>query len=374
VNLVFLFNEGRLRRLERARAGEAGSEFFYGAIELERAGHAVRMLEVGAPAGSALGRRLGSILDRLQWLPCKTRSALVAQVAPLSRQIGDADVVIATTSGIAFAAALWQLAGRFAAPIVAIHCGLLNHRHGFMRRRVSGALLGRMWTELFGEGEAAGMGTVFGAPAGRVRVNQFGVDTAFWSPGDAPREDFVLAVGNDGRRDYLALVRAAASIDAPVRIVTRRELPEQLPANVSVVRGGWHEESLSDVELRDLYRRAACVAVPLLDSPQPSGQSVCLQAMACGAPVVLTRTRGLWQGQGLEDGRQLSFVAPGDATALAAAICALLADPARARAQGAAGREFVERNARIEQFAQRLAETCRDAMSGAGHAGAMVAG
>jgi len=373
MNLVFLFNEGRMRRLERVRAGEAGSEFFYGAIELERAGHRVRMLEVPADEPTGLGVRVADLLGRMQWLPCKTSGSLLARVGPVARELAGADVVVATTSGIAFAAALWQLAGRFDAPVVAIHCGLLNHRHGFVRRRLSGWLLGRMWTELFGEAESAGLATVFGAPPNRVRVNQFGVDTTFWTPGTSARGDFTLAVGNDGRRDYPLLLRAAADIGAPVRILTRRTLPSGLPSNVTVLHGGWHEETLSDAQLRDLYRTAGCVVVPLIDSLQPSGQSVCLQAMACGAPVVLTRTRGLWQTGGLEHDRNVVFVAPGDASGLAAAVRGLLTDPSRARALGDAARQFVTGNARIEGFASRLAATCRDACAGHARTGQVVA-
>ena len=34
--------------------------------------------------------------------------------------------------------------------------------------------------------------------------------------------------------------------------------------------------------------------IPLKNSIQPSGQSVALQSMACGTPVVITETFGFW--------------------------------------------------------------------------------
>ena len=45
----------------------------------------------------------------------------------------------------------------------------------------------------------------------RLSVNQFGVDPQFWSPA-GEREDYVLAIGNDPRRDYQTLLAAAPEI------------------------------------------------------------------------------------------------------------------------------------------------------------------
>ena len=47
------------------------------------------------------------------------------------------------------------------------------------------------------------------------------------------------------------------------------------------------------MKIRELYQDAFAI-IPLKDVFQPSGYSVTLQAMACGKPVVLTKTKGLW--------------------------------------------------------------------------------
>ncbi|MFM8886503.1 MAG: glycosyltransferase, partial [Chthoniobacterales bacterium] len=70
---------------------------------------------------------------------------------------------------------------------------------------------------------------------------------------------------------------------------------------------------------RELYQGAACVVVPLKESPQPSGQSVAMQAMMCGAPVVHTKTSGWWGGDTIRAGQEVLLVPPADAPALAAA-------------------------------------------------------
>ena len=99
--------------------------------------------------------------------------------------------------------------------------------------------------------------------------------------------------------------------------------------------------------------------MPVLDVPQPSGQSATLQAMACARPVVLTRTRGLWSPEAMRDGENVLLTGPGDAEELARAIRSLLDDRDRGAAIGSAARDEVERNASVSAYAERLLEVCR---------------
>ena len=89
---------------------------------------------------------------------------------------------------------------------------------------------------------------------------------------------------------------------------------------------------MSDDDIRRLYNRARAVIVPLKDVYQPSGYSVTLQAMSCGRPVVLTKTRGLWAPEHFIDGENCLLVPPGDAAALGAAISRLRSDASARRA------------------------------------------
>src|SRR6185437_3600686 len=109
-----------------------------------------------------------------------------------------------------------------------------------------------------------------------------------------------------------------------------------------------------DEELRELYRRALAVVVPLEDSIQPSGQSVALQAMACGRPVILSRTRGLWTGQDFEAERDLLLVESGNPEDLRRAIQRLLDDSDFRERMGRSAREAVDRVGTIDAFAARL--------------------
>mgnify|MGYP001600219369 CR=1 FL=1 len=196
-----------------------------------------------------------------------------------------------------------------------------------------------------------------------MAVNQFGVDTSFWSPDGSMDGGYILSVGNDARRDYELLAEAARRIPERFVVVTSRKIEGGVPPNVEIRKGDWHAETLSDEELRSLYRGASLVALPLKDSAQHSGQSVCLQAMACGKPVVLTDTRGLWSRDMMRDGENVVLVPHGDADALVRAIRRVMDDPEERKRIGGCARETAVAEGSIEGFADRLEQACQAAVS-----------
>lgn len=359
MRLTLLFLPGRLARLRDAAPGSFPTEFFYGVPELAGRGNQVELLEVRAAARPGFGERLAQQFLPQGWLPPKSDVGTLAAVRRLMPQLRSSDVVVATTSGIAFAVAFWAAQLRIRVPLVAIHAGLLNYRSTRRLRAWGRFGLRRMHTQLFGPGELSGMRETYGAPADRIEVNPFGVDTRFWQPAATRTGDYVLSIGNDSLRDYETLLAAARASARRFLIVTRRPLPGNLPAHVEHIRGSWSDGPVDDGRLRELYQNAACVVVPLRPGLQPSGQSVTLQAMACGAPVILTDTAGFWDRARLLHGHQLLLAPPADAPALLAAVERVFQEPELGTALGRAGRAYVEEHADIRHFAARLEALCR---------------
>lgn len=362
MKIAFVHYPGRLSRLDAARAGTAPTEFLFGAIELERSGYEIDHYEVdpGIP-GSGIGRRVVDAGAGAGHLPPHLAAGVLAGTRKLLPALRAADVVVATTTGTAMALATWSRAGLLRRPLVGIVAGLLNHPWRTTRTLTTLPLLRRMQIVLYGPGELEGMRAL--DIGNRIHVVPFGVDAGFWTPGKRVARREVLAIGNDGHRDWKTLLDAAPDISAPVRILTRHAFPGALPSNVVWERADWYTQILSDQEVREQYRGAAVVVVPTKDVPQPSGQSVTLQAMACARPVVLSKTRGLFAPDMLRNGENVVLTSPGDPVELAESIRSVLEDATRAARIGEAGREAVLAEAGVDDYAGRLLEVCRSAMA-----------
>jgi glycosyltransferase involved in cell wall biosynthesis len=358
MKIAFVHFPGRLSRLAAARAGSAPTEFLFGAIELARDGHEIEHYEVDPAAPiSRVSRRLIDANAGRGHLPPHVAGAVLVGTRRLLPVLRGADVVVATTTGTAMALAIWSRAGQLSRPLVGIVAGLLNRPWRRTRSLSTLPLLRRMHSVLYGPGELEGMLDL--GLEGRVHVVPFGVDATFWKPSEGATHRGVLAIGNDGHRDWETLVAAAGSIRAPVRILTRHPRPPGLPPNVTWEAADWYTQVLTDDEVRDLYGGAAVVVVPTKDVPQPSGQSVTLQAMACARPVVLSRTRGLWWPELLRDGENVVLASPADPDRLTQSVRLVLDDEGRAAAIGLAARETVLKDATVERYAERLLAVCR---------------
>ena len=358
LRVLFLYPPGRLNRLQKARGGQVPTEFFFGGVEMEKAGFVVEHREVEMRAWQPLPP---PSLDR--WICRVFRDADeftgrgIRAARSLLKEAHAADCIVVVEEFLAAGLSFWALLRQAKVPIISIRCRLswLAPSKG-LARMIIGTLFRQAHNVVISPVEADIAQRRFSLNSQHLSFHTFGVDVQFWTPGTAARE-FVLCVG-DSFRDYQTLLQAAEKIDAPILIVSGQKLQEPIPRNVTIRTGSWRRECLSDQELRELYWRAICVVVPLEDQPMPIGQSVCLQALACAKAVVMTRTSGLWS-HALKDGTNLLMVDPQDGSGLAGQVNRLRRDPALAARLGQAGRDTVCEHFRIDDFAARLQQTCQ---------------
>jgi hypothetical protein len=317
MQVAFVYSGGR-----EARGSDGPSDFFYGARELGALnGYEVECIDLDHAPADPVTALVGRVFAK--WLPPRTTGDWIARCRRVLPRLRDADVVVATATEISFGLAFWMSLGMMQKPLVGILCGAVNYPIASeIRLCFVASLLKKFQTVLFADSELPEIERRFGLPSGLVSVGWFGVDDNFWTlPEESGRREGVLAVGNDSRRDFLTLLEAAKFLpEIRFIVITRRERPRIVPLNVDWRRGDWKEAPLSDEELRGLYQRAACVVVPLEECIQPSGQSVAMQAMMCGAPVVHTKTAGWWGAGVIRDQIDMELVAPGDGKAMACAI------------------------------------------------------
>ena len=114
------------------------------------------------------------------------------------------------------------------------------------------------------------------------------VDTTYfqYSP-PTRREDFLLAPGDNGRDETLLSTLAGKGF----KIIRVTRDPHVLkrharsPANLEV------RHNVSSEELRRLYQKARAVLLPLRNVKHAAGQTSALEAIACGAPLIISQGR-----------------------------------------------------------------------------------
>ncbi|MEO1590766.1 MAG: glycosyltransferase family 4 protein [Cyanobacteria bacterium J06632_22] len=202
---------------------------------------------------------------------------------------------------------------------------------------------------VLGEGSAQHLAEVFNIPHARIACIQFGIDSQFWHPASAASAaPYLLSVGSDLARDYDTLLQAAPD-DLPLKIVTRLPIDATHRGdNVEVA------SDFSDTELRQLYQQARLVIVPIKDVYQPSGQSVTLQAMACGKAVILTKTKGIWSPDLMRHLDNCYLVSPGHVQELREAIQYFIRKPSELSRIGKNARATVESDLNSQRFSEDI--------------------
>lgn len=142
----------------------------------------------------------------------------------------------------------------------------------------------------------------------------FGVDTAFWSKIDCLKNDkkSILFIGNDLNRDYSFLIKLVKALpNLNFKVVSKRITNKELNfENVEIFNGDWHSNLFPDTKIRELYNSSSLTIIPLKNTIQPSGQSVCLQSMACETPVIITKTDGFWDPSNIKNELDLFLLPP----------------------------------------------------------------
>ncbi len=327
-----LHKGGRDARRALAYQSQAPREFFYGIIELQAQGYKILELNGAEPY---LG--MGSLWRRSFELAGSHLTGLGLRrhwVKENSKQMAQTKVVMSYTDGMSLSLGNYFSSIQMKSPFLAgcfhglsdIESRAPRYLSKYVHKVIQRAVQRLDLVSFLGPADRDYAIDRYQIDPARCHHFRFGIDESFWSPGGGPTEEIrrFVAVGSDPNRDYGTLLKAPTNV--PIVILTR--LPLKIPKNrnVTLLQGSFWEGNVSDLKVRDLYRESMGVVVPLKDVYQPTGQSVTLQAMACGKPVVLTRNRGLWAPDLLRNEENCLLVPPADPGALARALDRLARD------------------------------------------------
>lgn len=217
-------------------------------------------------------------------------------------------------------------------PILIINFGLLH-------RNSQSGLRRWIWRKLLPSADAIvslvkshseTVSNVFNIPLARCHFAPMPLDAAFFEKVDPSEEKgFLLAVGTNDGKDFETLLEALPLGESLV-IVTDGFNAAKIRAHRCFGTGIQVREAVPAVELRELYRQAKLVVIPLADTAHGSGHTVLMENMALGKILIVSASRSM-RGY-LEDGVNAISVPVGDAGALRMALQSVLAHPERFQA------------------------------------------
>jgi len=353
--IAFLFKSGR----EDRKSQSFPTEFFYGFIQLQQAGYDVeiiidRELNLGN-SPSRLRRVLSHLVYLMIGIPLWPLRRLTRH--NVRERLDSFDGLVVTTNTFGICLCVLRRLNLIRPQILFIAMGLIKSTtprrtiaiyRWLFRKNVMLRTLSEIDANLL---------------ASRLRTPvlhiPFGVDPSFWVPIEvnacASSEDYILSIGNDSNRDYQTLLDAWKSNYPKLRIVTSQDIATTSP-NIEIIRGDWHKQILTDEHIRTLMQHARFVVLTIKNTIQPSGQSVCLQAMACGKAVIINDFPGLWNRELLRNGQTCIIAGPpGLHSGIQDAVERLLADRELTIAIGTNARKVVESDLNVNSMAKGMA-------------------
>lgn len=187
----------------------------------------------------------------------------------------------------------------------------------------------------------------------------FSVDTDFWTPNtsfDLSKNNYILFVGNDGNRNSELLIEIANKLPQYNFIFISKipNLQNIKLVNVNHINGSWADSELNDNDLKNIYNNARLTILPLKESTQPSGQSVAMQSMSIGVPVIISKTSGFWDSQKFYNDEHIIFEELNTLDSWVQKINSVYDDLDMLNKISKQGRELILTEFNLEKFYNRL--------------------
>ncbi|MCR4378630.1 MAG: glycosyltransferase family 4 protein [Rhodospirillales bacterium] len=351
---LLMTKSGLAERVDDVSHGQAPREFFYNFFDLVEKGYDARIMNTSAPYTGVDGY-LARLRERV-WSRLSGISQRHHYLNVVSGAWQNADVIVSYTDHFSLTLGDYFKSHTNRPKTVGVFHGLCDFSShltpigsAYADRYIRSCLKGLDALCFLGPGDLNEARRRYDLLDKHSSQMTFGVDTDFWRPplpGElsqtANERHQLLSVGSDPNRDYETLLNA--DLNADLNIITRLPITELARGkpNVTITQGTFWDTQLTDIGLRQLYWDADAIIIPLRDVYQPTGQSVTLQAMACGKPVIFSNIKGNWSPQLLINGQNCLLVPPGSPIALEQAVKRLKDSPSLSAQIGQRARQSVE--------------------------------
>ena len=192
----------------------------------------------------------------------------------------------------------------------------------------------------------------------KIHFLPFSVDQEFWTSDKQPIKNRknVLFIGNDGKRHYKFAIDLADELsflnfDFITKKITKSDIKSD---NVNLLSGKWDDMNMTDSDIRDYYQKADLCIIPIFNSLQPSGQSVALQSMSMGVPVMITKTDGFWEPKLYNNKENIIFIEKNDIDLWKENILSLLENKDLSIKVSKNAKDLVSKNNNLNIFNRKL--------------------
>jgi len=320
IKITYVFLQGRKQRVNSRK--KISKEFFYTYFYATKNYTNVEIIEMEnfePSIAQKFLRKLDTFINRLSKLPIYTYAVFKRKNLKIFKQ---SDFVILSNDRVAFSSFPLIWLTKLANPSVSFSFFVMGLFSNFPKYQIQTSfrnflikmMLKRVDKIFFlGKKEYIFASDNFNSFNQKFIFLPFSVDVNFWSgttnKSFAEKKD-ILFIGNDGNRDYKFVVKLAEDLPEYNFIFISEKISKNsnVPKNVKLVKGSWGNEQLSDEEIRNYYKDVKLTIIPLKNTNQPSGQSVALQSMAAGTPVLITKIDGFWDFEKFIDGKHITFI------------------------------------------------------------------
>ena len=312
--ITYVFGAGRLSKLNSNSI--KAREFFYGYQHLSK-NNDLEIIEMDFPNNSnnKFLKYLDKILRKITKFPIYTKDILHRKNFKILKKT---DKLIITTDLLALSILPFLLVVKLfnKLDIFIIVMGLFGRQSNnliikFFQNIYMSLLNSITKSYIFlGNGEFKNALSLNPKNSNKFKFLSFCIDTEFWKPSNSPSQEKegILFIGNDGKRDYKLVEKIAESLPEINFTFITSQIIENSLSNVNLIKGSWGKEILTDEEIRKYYQNSRLTIIPLIETFQPSGQSVALQSMSCGTPVMITDTKGFWDKEEFINNKNIIFV------------------------------------------------------------------
>jgi len=359
-NLTYIYQSGRKKRLSKKESYP--DEFFYGLSTLKNRFQNTNVIEF-ENSNSIFLNFFSYFLRKISGLPFHSEQLLLSKNIKLLK---NSNLIVLTNQRMGFSALPLLLINKLFKQQTS--CVFVMGLYNINTKKKLKLFFRKFFTYIFlktidktiflSEGEYNYSKIKYPKIKSKFSFLPFSIDTQFWNSNKNIDQinNNILFIGNDGMRDYKFAIEIAKNMpDYQFTFVTKNITKEDLNSNnVKLINGLWSEETLTDNDIKNLYNKSSLTIIPINESLQPSGQSVALQSMSMGVPVIITKTDGFWEPGIYINEKNIIFAEKNDIEEWTKKIYSVLNDEEQYKQISISAKKSVHKNNNLENFNNEL--------------------